>query len=302
MKWSQIGLIGRQVYRSLWARLWTHVLTSGTMATALFVFGAFMLVEENLQGLFRRWGDQLQINAYLDKGLSAADVSLLQDKIRNFPEVEHVRLVSQEQAWKEFRAALGAQSGVLEGLPEDVLPASFEIMVKPAYRDGPLVEALANRLRKEKGLTTLEYPQEWFDRLSLVVLAVQWVKWPLGGILFLATFFIIGSTVRLAVLAQRDEIEILQLLGASEELIQAPFVAAGMIQGIIAAGLSVMCLWSLLLFLRNQILTSVGFFGTFGQLQFIDYRGIALILAMGWLLGLSSSLFSLRRFVKRWRG
>jgi cell division transport system permease protein len=302
MKWSQIGLIGRQVYRSLWARLWTHVLTSGTMATALFVFGAFMLVEENLQGLFRRWGDQLQINAYLDKGLSAADVSLLQDKIRNFPEVEHVRLVSQEQAWKEFRAALGAQSGVLEGLPEDVLPASFEIMVKPAYRDGPLVEALANRLRNEKGLTTLEYPQEWFDRLSLVVLAVQWVKWPLGGILFLATFFIIGSTVRLAVLAQRDEIEILQLLGASEELIQAPFVAAGMIQGIIAAGLSVMCLWSLLLFLRNQILTSVGFFGTFGQLQFIDYRGIALILAMGWLLGLSSSLFSLRRFVKRWRG
>jgi cell division transport system permease protein len=302
MKWSQIGLIGRQVYRSLWAGLWTHVLTSGTMATALFVFGAFMLVEENLQGLFRRWGDQLQINAYLDKGLSAADVSLLQDKIRNFPEVEHVRLVSQEQAWKEFRAALGAQSGVLEGLPEDVLPASFEIMVKPAYRDGPLVEALANRLRKEKGLTTLEYPQEWFDRLSLVVLAVQWVKWPLGGILFLATFFIIGSTVRLAVLAQRDEIEILQLLGASEELIQAPFVAAGMIQGIIAAGLSVMCLWSLLLFLRNQILTSVGFFGTFGQLQFIDYRGIALILAMGWLLGLSSSLFSLRRFVKRWRG
>ena len=302
MKWSQIGLIGREVYRSLWMRLWTHVLTSGTMAMALFVFGVFMLAEENFQGMFRRWGDQIQINAYLDKGLSAADVSLLQDKIRSFPEVEYVRHVSQEQAWKEFRAALGAQSTVLEGLPEDVLPASFEILVKPAYRDGPLVEALANRLRKEKGLTALEYPEEWVERLSLVVLAVQWVKWLFGGILFLATFFIIDSTVRLAVLAQRHEIEILQLLGASEDLIQAPFVVTGMIQGIIGAGLSVLCLWFLLLFLRNQILTSIGFFGTFGQLQFIDHRGIALILAMGWLLGVSSSLFSLRRFMRRWRG
>jgi cell division transport system permease protein len=216
--------------------------------------------------------------------------------------VEYVRHVSQEQAWKEFRAALGAQSTVLEGLPEDVLPASFEILVKPAYRDGPLVEALANRLRKEKGLTALEYPQEWVERLSLVVLAVQWVKWLFGGILFLATFFIIDSTVRLAVLAQRHEIEVLQLLGASEDLIQAPFVVTGMIQGIIGAGLSVLCLWFLLLFLRNQILTSIGFFGTFGQLQFIDHRGIALILAMGWLLGVSSSLFSLRRFMRRWRG
>ena len=302
MKWSQMGLIGRQVYRSLWARLWTHVLTSGTMAMALFVFGACMLVEENLQGLFKRWGDQIQINAYLDKGLSAADVSLLQDKIQNFPEVERVRHVSQEQAWRGFRAALGTQSNVLEGLPEDVLPASFEVLVKPAFRDGPLVEALATRLRKEKGLATLEYPQEWVDRLSLVVLAVQWVKWVLGGVLFIATFFIIGSTVRLAVLAQQDEIEILQLVGASEDLIQAPFVVAGMIQGIIGAGLSVLCLWSLLLFLRNQILTSIGFFGMFGQLQFIDYRGIALILALGSLLGASSSLFSLRRFMKRWRG
>jgi cell division transport system permease protein len=165
-----------------------------------------MLVRKRIfRGLFKRWGDQIQINAYLDKGLSAADVSLLQDKIQNFPEVERVRHVSQEQAWREFRAALGTQSNVLEGLPEDVLPASFEVLVKPAFRDGPLVEALANRLRKEKGLATLEYPQEWVDRLSLVVLAVQWVKWVLGGVSS-SPRFIIGSTVRLAVFTQQDRI------------------------------------------------------------------------------------------------
>jgi cell division transport system permease protein len=302
VKGSQLGLIGRRVCNSLWARLWTHVLTAGTMAIVLFVFGAFLLAQENLQNLLTGWGDQIQINAYLDKDLGAGGVSLLRDKIQSFPEVERVRHISREQAWKDFRAALGAHSNVLEGLPEDVLPASFEIFVKPAYRDGPIVEALVNRFRKEKGLATVEYPQEWVDRLSLVALALHWAKWVLGGILFIAVFFIVRSTVGLAILAQKDEIEVMQLVGATEELIQAPFVVEGLIQGFIGAGLSVLGLWFLVLFFRDQPLTPIGLFGSLGQLQFIDWRSIALILAIGSLLGASGSVFSLRRFMKRWRG
>jgi len=302
VKGSHFGLVGRRVCSSLWARLWTHVLTAGTMAIALFVFGALMLAQENLQNLLTGWGDQIQINAYLEKGLGPEEVSLLRDKIQSFPEVERVRHISREQAWKDFRAALGAHSNVLEGLPEDVLPASFEIFVKPTYRDGPIVEILANRLRKEKGLNIVEYPQEWVDRLSLVVLALQWAKWVLGGILFIAVFFIVRSTVGLAILAQKDEIEVMQLLGATEALIQAPFVVEGLIQGFIGAGLSVLGLWFLVLFLRDQTLTSIGLFGSLGQLKFIDWRSIALILALGSLLGASGSVFSLRRFMKRWKG
>jgi cell division transport system permease protein len=302
VKSSQLGLVGRRVCSSLRVRLWTHALVAGTMAIVLFVFGAFLLVQENLQNLLKKWGDQIQINAYLDKDLVAAEVSLLRDKIQNFSEVERVRHISREQAWKDFQVALGAQSNVLEGLPEDVLPASFEIFIKPAYRDGPIVEAFANRLRKEKGLTSVEYPQEWVDRLSLMVLALQWAMWVLAGILFVAVFFIVRSTVRLAILAQKDEIKVMQWIGAPEELIQAPFVLEGMIQGFIGAGLSVLGLWFFLRFLRDQTLTSIGLFGSLDHLQFIDWGSIALILAIGCLLGASGSVFSLRRFMRTWRG
>jgi cell division transport system permease protein len=302
VKSSQLGLVGRRVCSGLRVRLWTHVLVAGTMAIVLFVFGAFLLAQENLQNLLKVWGDQIQINAYLDKDLGPAEVSLLRDKIQNFSEVERVRHISREQAWKDFQVALGAQSNVLEGLPEDVLPASFEIFIKPAYRDGPIVEAFANRLRKEKGLTSVEYPQEWVDRLSLMVLALQWAMWVLAGILFVAVFFIVRSTVRLAILAQKDEIKVMQWIGASEELIQAPFVVEGMIQGFIGAGLSVLGLWLLLRFLRDQTPTSIGLFGSLDHLQFIDWGSIALVLAIGSLLGASGSVFSLRRFMRTWRG
>ena len=301
MRGSQIGFVARRVRSSLRELLWSHILTSGTMAMSLFVFGAFMLLQENLQHFLTGLGDQIQINAYLEKGLGASDVQGLQGRIKTFPEVERARHISQEQAWLDFSAALGAQSSLLDGLPRDALPSSFEILLKPAYRDGPVVEDLANRLKKEKGITAVEYPQEWVDRLSLVVLAVQWTKWLLGGVLFMAAFFIAGSTVKLAILARKDEIEIMQLVGASEELIQAPFVLEGMIQGIAAGAVSVVGLWSLFRFLHRQVASSAGLFGAPAQLQFLDLKNIALLLVIGWLLGAAASLFALRRFVRTWK-
>ena len=300
MKLSQLGFVGRRVRNSLWELLWTHVLTSATMAVTLFVFGAFILLQENLQNLLDSWGSQIQINAYLEKDLAVEDVQKLLDRVRAFPEVEEARHISQERAWKEFQAALGAQSGVLDGLSKDILPASFEVTLKRNFRDGPIVEAVASRLRKEKGIAVVDYPQEWVERMSLVVLAVQWAKWLLGGVLFMATFFIVGSTVKLAILARRDEVEIMQLVGASEAMIQAPFVVEGMLQGLIGGSLSILALWAMFHLLSNQI-PVFDLFGSVNQFQFLAVPNIALILAIGWLLGTAGSVFSLRRFTKTWK-
>ena len=271
------------------------------MAVTLFVFGAFMLLQINLQHLLKGWGEQIQITAYLNQNLGADEIPAVLARVKAWPEVERVRMISQEQAWRDFQTALGAQSGLLNGLPRDVLPASLEISLKPAHRDSPMVEQLAARLRGEKEFASVEYPQEWVERLGLIVLAVEWAKWSLGGLLFLATFFIVGSTVKLALLARQDEIEIMQLVGASEELIQAPFVLEGMIQGLAGGALSVAMLWGLFALARREFPTLAGFMAPLVRPQFLDPASIALILASGWLLGAAGSLFSLRRFIRTWK-
>jgi cell division transport system permease protein len=302
LSWSHVGFIARRVRQSLWELLWSHVLTSGTMAMSLFVFGVFILVQENLQHMLNGWGDQIQINTYLASDIGTDQAEAMMDRIRAMPEVEGLRHISKEQAWSDFQTALGAQSAVLEGLPDDVLPASFEITVKPAYRDPPQVEDLADRLGKINGIAAVEYPQQWVDRLNVFVLAVQWAKWALGGILFIATFFIVGSTVRLALLARKDEIEIMQFVGASEELIRAPFVVEGMLQGTIGAGLSLLGLWLFYLLLEQYLISQLALFGPQMQLLFLDPASITMILVIGLLLGGLGSLFSLGRFLRTWRG
>jgi len=301
MSWSQMSFVVRRASSNLRELLWTHMLTSGTMAMTLFIFGSFMILETNLQSLLKGWGDQIQLNAYLERGLSGGETESLLNRVRALPEVLRVRHITQEQAWRDFRAALGAQSNVLDGLPPDVLPSSLEIAVQPAFRDTPLVERLAARLKQEKGITLVEYPRDWIDRLSLLVLAVEWVKWLLAGGLFVITFFIVGSTVKLAILARRDEIEIMQLVGSSRTMIQAPFVLEGMVQGLVGGALAVFGLWGAFELARQEFSLSGGLWGAPNQWQFLDINGMALILLLGWFLGSAGSLFSLRRVIRTWR-
>lgn len=301
MNLSQIAFVIRRVRQSVWELLWNHLLTSATMAMSLFVFGAFILVHENLQGLLRGWSNQIHIHAYLQPDLGTRDLDALTEQIRSLPQIEQIKYVSKEQAWADFQAALGVQSGVLEGLPADVLPASLDIVLKPDHRQPAVVAELAERLRNTKGIGIVDYPQAWVERLSLIVLAVQWVKWTFGGVLFTITFFIIGSTVRLALLARREEIEIMQLVGAPREVIQAPFVLEGMLQGAIGAAVSLAGLWLAHILVRQHLLSFSAFFGSAMQVRFLDPFSGALIVAIGLVLGGMGSLFTLRRFLKRWR-
>jgi cell division transport system permease protein len=301
MSWSQLSFVARRASSNLRELFWTHLLTSGTMAMTLFVFGAVMLVEINLQVLLKGWGDQIQLNAYLERGLGAGAAEALLDRVRAFPEVLRVRYISQDQAWRDFSAALGAQAGVLEGLPRDVLPSSLEIAVKPEFRDAPRVHALAERLKQEQGISLVEYPQDWVDRLSLLVLAVAWLKWMLAGVMFVITFFIVSSAVKLAILSRTDEIEIMQLVGSSRTMIQMPFVLEGMAQGLIGGMLAVLGLWGAFAAARREFSYSSALWGTPDQWQFLGIDGILIIVLLGWLLGSLGSFFSLRRFIKTWR-
>lgn len=302
MRATAILFVLRRVFKSLRELLWTHLLTSGTMAMTLFIFGGFLLIQENLQGLLRGWGSQIQVFAYLDAGLGAAEIEAIMERVRSYPQVESVRYVSKAEAWENFKRGLGAQSGVLEGLQADILPSSLEIGLKGPDRSRAAAEELSQKLRGVRGISEVEYPEEWVEKLGLLVLGIQWAKWILGGFLFIATLLIVASTVRLAFLARKDEIEIMQLVGASAGLIKAPFVIEGMIQGIVGASLALTCLWLLFLFMREQIPASLGIFAPGDELRFLDTQGSLVLVLLGWAMGTGGSLFSLRKFLKRWGG
>ncbi|HEY3304656.1 MAG TPA: ABC transporter permease [Candidatus Binatia bacterium] len=299
MKISQVLFVFRRVFRSFQEVLSTHLLTSGTMAMTLFIFGGFLLAQENLQGLFRGWGSRIHIFAYLGNRLAASEAESLVQRVRAYPEIESVRFISQREAWESFKKSLGSQSGVLEGLSADTLPASLEIALKPGHRDHDSVAGAVERLRAEKAIDEVEYPQEWTENFTALMIGIEWAKWILGGFLFLATLLIVVNTVKLAIVARREEIEIMQLVGAPAGVVKMPFVIEGMLQGLFGAALSLVALWLAFLLLQAELPQTLAVFTARDGLRFLAPESMALLFCLGWVMGAFAGFFSISRFLPR---
>ena len=296
-----IGFVVRRAGHGLRQYFGTFVLSGFTIALTLGVFGGFLLLELNLEKLLRRSEDRIQMTAYLAPNIGIAELNGLLATLKSYPEIEQVRHTTQEQAWRDFQTGLGAQSGLLDGLPRDVLPASIEITLRSNFRDDAALGQLAARLRRQKEFTQIDYPQQWVEQLGSFVAALQWLKWVVAGVLFLGGFFVVARMVKLAVLARRQEIEVMQLIGATATLIQAPVAIEGLFQGLLGSTGAVAMVWSFYRLLRDDPAGLSNFIPPLSQVEFLDGPRIALILSIGVLLGITASLTALQGIVGSWK-
>jgi cell division transport system permease protein len=148
------------------------------------------------------------------------------------------------------------------------------------------------------GVEDVQFNQEWVDRVNSFSRLAKAVGFFLGGILVLASFFIISNVIRLNVFARKDEIEILRLVGATNTFIRVPFLLEGITLGVIGGLVSLF----LLLLLINSIPIYLGSRpGVLNEL--INFRYLTLsqsitIIAEGGVIGFLGSLTSLARFLK----
>ena len=246
------------------------------MAMTLSVFGGFLIIQDNVGRLVKGWGEELQVFVYLEDGVDAAAAESMRAAVAAYPEVRVASYVSKERAWDEFKKTLGSQSGILDGLNPKVLPASLDLELRSAHRSREAVLRLARRLAALDGVQDVEYPETWLEKIRLLVIGIEWLKWVLGGFLFLVAFLIVGSTIKLAIVARQDEIEIMQLAGAADGLIKAPFVIEGMIQGVVGAALALGMLQASFALLTAELLAPFGRAAGWGTARFSGPRAVLL--------------------------
>ena len=142
------------------------VITVGTIAIAFLIFGIFLIIFSNLNYITSTWKEQIQVVSYLKDGLSNAEIISIEEKIKSEREISSVTFISKEKALSEFRKDLSNQTGLLEGLGENPLPAYFEIRFKRAYQDSKSIISLVDKLKKIKGIEEVQYGREWVENLS----------------------------------------------------------------------------------------------------------------------------------------
>ena len=187
---------------------------------------------------------------------------------------------------------------LLDGLGENPIPASLQLGIHEAHQTPEALRQLASFLSRLEGVEDVLYGQEWVDRLTAAVRMLRLLGLTVGLALGLASLLIVSNTIRLAVYARAEEIEIMRLVGATKMHIRAPFLLEGMIQGGLGAGLAISLLFGAYRATLYQLQLTPGQIFGMGVGSFLDPRWAAAMLLAGAGVGAFGSLISVGRFLR----
>jgi len=237
----------RRTFQNMMGNLFPNLITIGIIAISMLIFSTFTLLAYNLTNFLKIWEDKIEVVAYLKRGTPSGEVEPLLDKTRLLEGVEVVRYVSPYDAMAFMETKLGRQKNLLQGIQPAVLPPSFEIQLKKEYRNSTKIKEVVTHLKKIPQFEEIQYGQEWVETFSVLVHILRLTQWILGGLLLIAIVFITSNTLQLTISSRREEIEVMQWVGASPDFIRVPFYMEGLIQGLLGGGLAI-----LFLFLMHQ--------------------------------------------------
>jgi cell division transport system permease protein len=261
------------------------LLSTATIALALFVLGAFLLVTANLQRLGAEWSGAAEMSVYLKDGVTDAERRVIEAALSPGDVVVSHEYVSKSAALARFKQTFGELGTALDGLGDNPLPASFEVRVRPGPAAAQGLDAFGRRLQETPGVVDVRYDRQWLDRLLGAIAVVRGVGLVLGSVLTFAAALTVANVVRLALYARRDELDIMQLVGAPQIYIRGPFVMEGMLQGGIGAAVALAGLAITFLALRGRYLIPLASAINLSSVHFLPVSICVSLVAGGMAVG-----------------
>ena len=214
-----------------------------TIAAGLFVLGFFLIVNTNVEQLVSRWNEAAELSIYLDDDATREQVKMVDELVADSGLSAQRQYVSKDDAARRFNEDFPDLAVAAQGLGRNPFPASVEVRLASNPNSGVAVDNLAATLASAPGVADVRYDRRWLSRLSSAIRFAGGIGALVIAMLTIAAALTVANVVRLAAYARRDEIEIMQLVGAPLPYIRGPFVAEGVLQGGVGALVALVLLW-----------------------------------------------------------
>ena len=284
----------KHAFVNILANRLVHAISIGTISSSLILFGSFVLLFFNLNNWMAEWGQSLSMSVYLQDHIDQKTKARIEALLKNLPSAELKEYISKDRAMEDLVEGLGAHSGLLDGLKENPLPASFEIVFKDVNVRQLEPERIKKEIEKIQGVQEVQYSEEWLDRFEGLIYVCKVAGYVIAGFLCLAVLFIITNTIKLTIYSRRDEIEILKLVGATDWFVKTPFLIEGAVQGVIGGFIALTALSLLFGMLSLKKVHIIGL--PVLEIVFLPLPHLTFILLLGLVLGLVGSLIAVGRF------
>ena len=280
-----IGYAFDEAIRSLWRGRESGLLSTLTIALALFVLGGFLLVTANLERLGAEWSSAAEMSVYLKDEVTEDERRAIESLLSPSDLVASHEYVSKADALSRFRQTFTDLSTAVDTLGDNPLPASFEVRLRSSPSAATSVDALGSRLRQTPGVADVRYDRQWLNRVLSAITIIRRVGLGLVAILTIAAALTVANVVRLALYARRDELEIMQLVGAPQAYIRGPFVMEGVLQGGIGAMLALAVLSAAFFALRARYLVPLASAVNLSSIRFLPWELCLLVVLGGMAVG-----------------
>ena len=291
---SVVGYSFEEAIASLRRSGRSAVMSIGTIAIAFATLGGFLLASVNLQSVLNRWLEAAEMSVYLDDGVTDEERAAVEQFVRTQPEVAAVEFVSRERALERFRADFPELRDVAAGVGENPFPSAIEVRLKGSLAGDASAEQLSRQIAGRPGVADVRYDRRWLARLIGIVASVRIGGAMVAAILMLGAAFTVGAVVRLSLYARRDELEIMQLVGAPFGYIRGPFVMEGLLLGVMGAIVAVLVVGGVHAALVRAVGVDLSGLTGVQQLRFLGWQEMAGMVVGGLVVGAVSGTVASR--------
>lgn len=290
-----------------WRSGYVSAASTMVMIVTLSVIGAVIFMSAMLGVTMEELRNKVDVNVYFTVSTLEEDILSLKTKIEALPEVRTVEYVSHEQAMENFRQRHENNQITLQALDElgeNPFGASLNIKAKEPSQ----YEGIANFLNEENILSSggekiidkINYFENRtaIERLSRIMDSSEKLGLVVSLVLVVVSAAITFSTIRLAIYISREEISVMQLVGASKNYIKGPFVVTGVIVGLLAGIITVLIFLPVSYWLGNLTQNFFIGFNVFDYYLRNFLQIFFIIVGSGVIIGSLSSLLAVRKYLK----
>lgn len=222
----------RAVWADLWLRKFGTLLTILVIAVSLTIPTVSYLMWKNLHLATTQFYPESELTIYLHKNLSEEDANLVVEKIRQQEGVESLNYVSRQESLKDFKSwsGFGEELDILDDNP---LPAVVMVKTSKDFNASEKREELRTNLNKIKGVQEVRLDNDWQEKLTALSWLVAHVAIFCTLLMAIAVFLVIGNSIRSDVYSSRADIDVMKLLGATDQFILRPYLYTGMIYALL---------------------------------------------------------------------
>jgi cell division transport system permease protein len=284
----------KRAWQGFWRNSLMSLAATASMVLMLSLLSVVVILLGGLDATLKYVESEVEVVAYLKDSATAQDVTLLTSDLKAMPQVTTVTYISKDQALKNFAARQPDVAKLVDSLPSNPLPASFEISLRDP---GDYID-VATYLRGQGTVESVQDIKKTVSQMTSVINVLRTGGIAVLVIVGLTVLFIIVNTIRLAVVARSAEIEIMRLVGASDAFIRWPFIFEGAFVGLLGSAITI----GLLLLVQAPLASLLsGFFNVLPvQASAMVGQNVALIvLGTGVGIGVVGSYVSVRSYLTR---